>query len=235
MTRILRWLLPVALVAALILAGILYVERRASEVLNPAPETIVSASLQGLREQNRLSAFVASYVAVVTATQSRFGLSARRTLILPGLVRYEVDLAKLRPQDVRWNAGPGELLVTLPPVEVVGPQIDLTQLREYDGGGLLLRMTDTGQQLDAANRRAGQAELLRQARLPVPMNLAKDATRRAIERSFALPLRAAGLKAEVRVRFPDEQDFSQRLDERIDRSTSLQDVYGATNAATERR
>nr|WP_156681464.1 DUF4230 domain-containing protein [Sphingomonas profundi] len=215
-------------------AGLLYMQRRAADLFDPAPETIVSASLQGLREQNRLSAFVANYVAVVTASQSRFGLSARRTLIMPGLVRYEVDLARLRAEDVVYDKAAGELRITAPPVEVVGPQIDLTQLREYDGGGLLLRISDTGQQLDAANRRAGQAELLRQARQPVPMSLARDATRRAIERSFALPLRAAALPAEVRVRFPDEPGFPARTIEQMDRSTSLRDVYDTANAATER-
>ena len=36
---------------------------------------------------------------------SGFGLvSTERTLILPGDVRYEVDLAKLQPEDVRWDA-----------------------------------------------------------------------------------------------------------------------------------
>jgi hypothetical protein len=41
-------------------------------------ETVASASLQGLREQNRLSAFAANYAAVVTSEQRRFGLSAKR-------------------------------------------------------------------------------------------------------------------------------------------------------------
>ena len=191
----------------------------------PEPATIAEASLQGLREQNRLSAFVASYVAVVTARQSRFGLSAEKTLILPGLVRYEVDLARLRPADVRWDAPSAELRVVLPPVEVVGPEIDLTRIREYSGGGLLLRLTDTEAKLDAANRRAGQAELLRQARLPAPMKMARDATRRAIESSFALPLRAAGVQATVRVRFPDEPNFPPLNDEQMDRTRSLKEVF----------
>jgi Protein of unknown function (DUF4230) len=65
------------------------------------PETIASASLEGIREQNRLSAFAANYAAVVTSEQQRFGLSAKKTLIMQGLVRYEVDLAKLTDDDVR--------------------------------------------------------------------------------------------------------------------------------------
>src|SRR5690606_19385633 len=134
------------------------------------------------------------YVAVVTSKQQRFGmLSAERTLIMPGTVRYEVDLARLTERDVAWDAATRTLRVTLPPVELVGPQVDVNQVKAYDNGGLLLSLTDARQILDDANRKAGQAELLRQARDTVPMRLARDATRRAIERSFAMPLRAAGV------------------------------------------
>lgn len=220
-----KWLIGLALVAAIVAAAVLMVGDRLNRTWSPDPETIAAASLQGLREQNRLSAFVASYVAVVTSTQSRFGLSAKKTLILPGLVRYEVDLGRLRAQDVQWDGNAHLLSVTLPPVEVVGPQIDLTRIREYDEGGLLMRLTDAEKTLDAANRRVGQAELLRQARAPVPMNLARDATRRAVERSFALPLRAAGLDATVRVRFPDEAGFPAVDREQMDRSRALSEVY----------
>jgi hypothetical protein len=208
-------------------AGIWWFGRTIEKMVNPAPETIVSASLQGLREQNRLSAFLANYVAIVTSRQSRFGLSAQKTLILPGTVRYEVDLGRLREQDVRWDGRTQELFVTLPAIELSGPQIDLTQIREYDSGGLLMRLTDVSKRFDDANRRAAQAELIRQAREPVPMNLAKDATRRAIERSFALPLRATGLNASVRVRFADEKDFPDKQNERMDHSRSLDEVYSS--------
>ncbi len=129
----------------------------------PDPVTIASASLQGLKEQNRLSAFAARFVAVTTSTQSQFGLSAKKTLIMPGMVRYEVDLAKLQQKDVSWDAGTRTLGVVLPPIEVSPPQIDLTQMREYGEGGILSAFTDADSKLQDANRRAGQQELVRQA------------------------------------------------------------------------
>lgn len=218
-------LLLVALVGAAFLLAVRYVERRVA----PEPETIVSGSLQGLREQNRLSAFAARYVAVVTSKQQRFGvLSAERTLIMPGTVRYEVDLARLTQRDVAWDAATRTLSVTLPPVELVGPQVDVNQVKAYDSGGLLLSLTDARQILDDANRKAGQAELLRQARDTVPMRLARDATRRAVERSFAMPLRAAGVEATVVARFADED----RPPSYLDRSRSIKEVLG--DAATAR-
>lgn len=205
---------------ALLIAGAFALKSYLGSRFAPDPTTIAAATLQGMREQNRLSAFVASYVAVVTSEQTRLGLSARKTMIMPGTVRYEVDLAKLGQDDVRWDGGEKLLTVTLPPVELVGPQIDLNAIREYDGGGLLMRLSNAEERLDAANRKAAQAELLRQAQAPTPMRIAREATRRAVERNFALPLRAAGLDARVRVIFPDER----RSDEQMDRTTPVEEV-----------
>ena len=190
---------------------------------SPDPVTIASASLQGLKEQNRLSAFAARFVAVTTSTQSQFGLSAKKTLIMPGMVRYEVDLAKLQQRDVTWDAGTRTLGVTLPPVEVSQPQIDLTQMREYGEGGILSTFTDADSKLQDANRRAGQQELVRQAHEAVPLNLARDATRRAVERSFAMPLKAAGIDVTVKVRFADEPKSNS---ETWDSTRSLEEVLG---------
>jgi len=210
---------------ALLIGGFFVLRSYLVSKFAPDPETIVSSTLQGMREQNRLSTFVASYVAVVTSEQSRLGLTARKTLIMPGTVRYEVDLGKLGPQSLSWDAGARELTVTLSPIEIAGPQVDLSAVREYDGGGLLMRLTNAGERLDAANRKAAQNELLRQARAPTPMRIAREATRRAVERNFALPLRAAGLDAHVAVRFPDEG----RSDEQMDRSRSLDEVFHSGN------
>jgi hypothetical protein len=190
----------------------------------PSPVTIAQASLEGLREQNRLSTFQARYVAVVTSTQTRLGLTARKTMIMPGMVRYEVDLAKLQQRNVSWDPASKRLTVTLPPVEVVGPQVDLDNIRQYDGGGLLLRFGGVADRLDAANRKAAQAELVRQAREETPLRLAKDATRRAVERSFAMPLKAAGVDATVRVYFPDERPSTDS--EQWDRTRSPAQVLG---------
>src|SRR3954466_6196166 len=83
----------------------------------PNPKTIATASLESMRAQNRLIAFVARYVSVTTSTVDRFGFSAKRTLILPGDVRYELDLSKLEAKDVTWDASAHTLRVQLPEVE----------------------------------------------------------------------------------------------------------------------
>lgn len=188
------------------------------------PETVATATLQSMREQARLTPFAARFVAVVTSEQSRFGLSARKTLIMPGLVRYEIDLARLRQQDLRWNPQSRQLSITLPPLLVTAPQVDVDNLREYGGDGVLTALTDAEAQLDAANRRRGQIELVRQARQPVPVRLARDAARRAVERSFAMPLAAAGIQATVVTRFADEPTPDPSY---LDRSRPIEDVVGA--------
>ncbi|WP_260580641.1 DUF4230 domain-containing protein [Sphingopyxis sp. PET50] len=169
------------------------------------PETVVAASLQGLQEQNVLVPFTARYVAVVTSTQSRLGLEAKKTLIMPGTVRYELDLAKLKPSDLDWDAASNSLTVTLPPLRLAGPEIDIDAISEFRDGVILLTLTDAERILDAANRKAAQEELIRQAKGATPMRLARTAARNAVEQSFAMPLKAAGIDAKVTARFADAQ------------------------------
>src|SRR5215218_9193635 len=80
----------------------------------PNPKTIASSSLESMRAQNRLVVFVARYVSVTTTQASRFGFSTKRTLILPGDVRYELDLSKLQANDVTWDNSSKTLHVKLP-------------------------------------------------------------------------------------------------------------------------
>jgi hypothetical protein len=217
------WLALAALVLGLALGALLMGAVRLGGLfgVGPDPETIAAASLQSMREQARLTPFAARYVAVVTSRQTRFGLTAQKTLIMPGNVRYEVDLAKLQQRDLGWDEPSKTLTISLPPLEISGPDIDLSQVREYDQGGVLMALTDAEKALDAANRQRGRQELVRQAREPLPMRLARDAARRAIERSFAMPLRAAGLDAQVVVRFAEEAGQDPSF---LDRSRRMEDV-----------
>ena len=173
----------------------------------PNPKTIATASLESMRAQNRLVTFVARYVSVVTSEQKRLGglVSSERTLILPGDVRYELDLSKLQAKDVAWDSSTKTLRVQLPEIEVAGPDVDINAVREYGGGGVLSQLTNANQQLDQANRARAVADLRKQATAEVPMRLAHQAARAAVERSFAMPLVAAGFKdVKVVARFPTE-------------------------------
>jgi Protein of unknown function (DUF4230) len=184
--------------AALLTLGVLL---RVQRKIDPPIETIVASTLQSLHEQNRLSAFAARFVTVVTSSKSQYGLSAEKTLIMPALVRYEVDLAKLQQSDLGWDAKAKTLSITLPPVALAGPEFDLSGVKEYKSGAVLLTLTDVEKLLDSANRAKAKADVLAQAKAEPMLRLARDASVRAVERSFALPLRAAGIEAKVTVGF----------------------------------
>lgn len=204
----------IALALLVALGFVLFLGTRLADRLfgGPDAETIASASLQSMRAQNRLTTFVARYVSVTSSKTSRFGFATERTLILPGDVRYEVDLGKLQPDDVRWDKGSNTLSVLLPEIETAGPEVDLAAAREYGEGGVLAALTNADQRLDQANRDAAVADLRKQAQAAVPMRLARDSARQAVERSFAMPLLAAGFKdVKVVARFPTDgtQDSSR--------------------------
>ena len=212
----------VALVLGLFFGSAIDIGRRLFG--GPNPETVASSALQSMRAQNRLVPFVARYVSVVSSRQERLGglVSSERTLILPGDVRYELDLAQLGPEDVKWDAGSSTLSVTLPEIEIAGPEVDLAAAREYGENGVLSVVTDADQALDRNNRARAVADLRKQAGSAVPMRLAREAGRQAVERSFALPLQAAGFdNAKVVARYPTE---GSTVTEPLDRSRSYNDV-----------
>ena len=200
----------VAIIVALVLGVVVGTTTNiADSIFGPNPKSIATASLESMRAQNRLIAFVARYVSVVSTEQSRLGglLTSERTLVLPGDVRYELDLSKLQPNDVSWDKSSHTLRVQLPEIEVAGPDVDINAAREFGQGGVLSSLTTANEQLDQANRAKAVADLRKQAEGAVPMRLAHQAAREAIERSFAMPLQAAGFKdAKVIARFPTEGD-----------------------------
>ena len=209
MDRRLNKPLVLAMVAVALILGVLVgiATGVADKIFGPNPKTIATASLESMRAENRLTVFAARYVSVVTSQEQKLGglVSSERTLILPGDVRYELDLSKLQNKDVSWDGSTHTLKIKLPEIEVAGPDVDINAVREYGGGGVLSALTDTNQQLDAANRQRAVVDLRKQATAAVPMRLAHQAARDAVERSFAMPLVAAGFKdVKVVARFPTE-------------------------------
>ena len=204
--RLNRPMLIAGILAAVVLGLLIGVAAVADRIFGaPDPKTIATSSLESMRAQNRLIVFAARYVSVTTSEQSRLGFSAERTLILPGDVRYEVDLSKLQPADVRWDSASSTLQVRVPDIEIAGPQVDLAGAREYGEGKLMTTIFGGEEQLDQANRAKAVADLRKQAMAELPMRLAREGARQAIERSFAMPLNAAGFSdAKVVARFASE-------------------------------
>lgn len=170
----------------------------------PDPETIAEASLKSVKRQATLTVLTARFSAVITSEQSRLGglLSAKKTLIVPGNVRYEIDWNRVGPGDLNWNAATQTLAVTVPSPRVAGPEIDLGAMREYKDGAVLFALTNAETSLDSANRARVAGTLLAEARAPALTELARDAATKAVQRTFVLPLNAAGFDtARVAVTF----------------------------------
>lgn len=198
----LRLLLPAV---GLLLLGLAlgYAFRPPPAASRPDPEAVATAALLSVRDQGRLVPYSARFVAVSSASESHLGLTARKTLIMPGNVRYGIDLARLRRSSLAWDESTRTLTVTLPPLELSGPEIDLNQVQESSEGGFVMALAGSERTLDRANRQEAQDELMRQARAPEPMGQARRAAMRDVARAFALPLRAAGIDASVAARFVD--------------------------------
>jgi Protein of unknown function (DUF4230) len=188
------WLILLSAILATV-GLITYLQRSVS----PPVESVVASSLKSLQEQNRLSAFAARFVTVVTSRKEQLGFAAEKTLIMPAMVRYEVDLAKLKAGDLVWDAGAKTLTITLPPIELSGPEFDLTATKEYGSGAVLMTLTDVERLLDQSNRAKANTDIVAQAQAPTMIKLAQDATARAVTSNFALPMKAAGVDAIVKV------------------------------------
>ena len=68
-------------------------------------------------------------------------------------------------------------------------------------GAVLMALTDVEASLDAENKAKAREDVIRQAAGEVTMKLAREATVRAVQSSFAMPLAAAGIEAKVNVTF----------------------------------
>lgn len=164
-------------------------------------ETVVAATLEAVRREQKLLVFAAFLTADVTSSvQKTFldmavpGTGVTKTLIVPGEVRYAINLAALTPADLGWNETTRTLTVRLPPVEPLDPVLRLERMRGYSEKGPLAAVTDVEAVADDMNRRAIARALMAQARTPELMRLAEAAGAEALRNSFLLPLRAAGLE-----------------------------------------
>lgn len=173
----------------------------------PDASSIAAASLDAIRAQNRLTVFAGRFTVAVTTRTEKLGLSAQKTMIVPAMVRYDIDYAKLRRDDLAWDSGSKVLTVRLPDIEISEPQVEMTDIREYSDGSILLAISDAEALIDAANSRKIRAAVMKEADTNLMRELARGAARTAVVRGFSLPLEAAGIESRVIVRFPDESGY----------------------------
>ncbi len=218
--RLKKVVIPILLLALLIGGAVYWAQRQWETQVT----SVAASTLAALKQQNRLLVLSNNSSATVTTTQTRFGLSAKKTLIVQGLTRYEIDMAKLTANDVRWDEKSKTLSVRIPAIEIPPSQIDLNSIQEYGEAGILRSLTNVDDVLDASNRAKAQAELVNQAQSPVLMDLARAAAKKAVAQNFEVPLRAAGIEAQIAPFFAGETD--KVVTTRWDVSTPLSEVIG---------
>jgi len=116
-------------------------------------------------------------------------------------VRYEVDLARLKADDLAWDGVSKTLTVTIPAPVPSKAEIDARNDVRYEDGEMLTNLLEKRDELTNTNRSAVYASLALMARSEMLMTMARRAAKTAVESNLQLPLGAVGVSAKVDVKF----------------------------------
>jgi len=125
-------------------------------------------------------------------------VSTRKSVKVPVMIDYVVDLATMGDADLVWDEASATLTVRRPAVAVRGPQIAGIAAKVEVSNGFVLWVTGAEEKLTETALAALTANAEQAARRDKPMAEANAAADRALARTFELPLRAAGF-ADARV------------------------------------
>lgn len=152
------------------------------------------AMLLSVQKLNKLTVLSARLVVISTRREDRmFGmLHANQTYIVPGQVTYSVDLSRLRRGDFRWSETDQRLSVNLPAVTFDQPTQMPAQARIYRNGALLNLVTQAQERMLTANFRNADAELIKQARNPQLVQMARSSAKESVARTLSLALQVTG-------------------------------------------
>lgn len=184
-----------------------------------AKARVVTAALYG-RSDLRVSQLTGVVQGVGQTSRLWGWLPSTQVIKAPFEVDYFVGLARLRPADFALSDDNRRLVVYVPDVQPGRPNIDLARTSLNDVRGVFV---SRGAMIELGSKAAGSAQRVAGERARSPENMAKarDHARGAIERLFGGALRAAGLHAQVEVRFASER---QGPTERWDVSRSIEEV-----------
>lgn len=170
----------------------------------PSVLSVADTTLEAIQRQSRLTVLTARLNATITSRQERLGglVNASKTLIIPGTIRYEIDLSALKLENMRWNKAEQTLTIFAPRPQIAGPEVDLTRATEYKDGALLLALTNVEDVFDKSNRAMVSETMRKQALSRTLVDIADEAARDTIGQLFRLPLITAGhTDAKVKVTF----------------------------------
>ena len=181
---------------------------------------VVAASLA---KQSALRvATVSGIVQSVAASSRLMGLLTSDQIVkAPFSVDYSVDLSRIAPRDLVWDAKAHALTVNVPEVTIGRPNVDLSAMSLVSTRGLFVTR-DASQEMFRKGAAAASGAATAEARKAQWVALARENARRDLERLLGAPLAAAGVRVDsIHVAFPDER---RGPDTRWDVSRSVKDV-----------
>lgn len=168
-------------------------------------EDIVATLVTSVHKMNELSVFGAQLFSVVKTPRDGFidALDTITYVIVPGSVRYSVNLSALGRDSFNWDARTARLVVVVPDPVPTEANIDGARAKILVDG-VDLSTGDERERILQKSLSVARADIDAKAREAFFMKAARDAGRAALEANFAAPLIAAGLKPVVTVRFASE-------------------------------
>lgn len=159
---------------------------------------VLAAAVESLRSESKL--LVYSYKAFASVSVERDGfllLNGRQDLITPASVSYFVDLSRLTQDHVSFNEQAMVVTVRLAPLILGDIAFEPEGARTSNGGLLTFSQTEVDE-LSKLNYASARKAFTKQAQGAELVQAAKAQAIKAVESSFEIPFRAAGL-ADVQV------------------------------------
>lgn len=168
-------------------------------------DDVVATLVTSVQKMNDLTVFGAQLFSI--AKTEREGLisplDTTTYVIVPGSVRYVVNLSKLDRGAFTWDGKTGTLVAVLPDPQPTEVNIDGARAKVLVDG-VDLAGGDARQQILQKSLSVARDDIARKAREPALMASARDAGRTALAQNLAAPLVAAGFKPNIVIRFQSE-------------------------------
>ena len=168
-------------------------------------EDVVATLVTSVHKMNDLSVFGAQLYSIVKTPHEGLidALDTTTWVIVPGSVRYVVNLSTLDRGNFNWDAKTRTLVVVVPDPVPTEANIDGARARVLVDG-VDLATGDDRERILQKSLAVARDDIGRKARETFFMGSAREAGRAALQANFAAPLVAAGLNPIVTVRFRSE-------------------------------
>lgn len=154
---------------------------------------VLAATVESLREENRLLVFSYKGSAKVKASQTVLGLfEGRQELQVPAVVNYYLDLSQLTLADVTLDEKAKLVRVRLPKL-TIGDIAFQPENATTVNGGILTFSEEQVEELRKANYATARKAMVAQAQQAGLVNAAKRQAVANVQAYFEIPLRIAGL------------------------------------------